>query len=206
MILFFTNFSGKAPIAPTAAVRVACVGDSITAASGYPTYLQTMLGENYTVGNFGVMGSAVTFKSDKPYVNQFAFQRAKVFNPDIVVIMLGTNDARTNNYPHIEDFSENYKRIVSDFQALQTQPEIWLVEPPPIYNNTMDLKETNLVQGVLPNIQQVSIDLHLPVINVYAALTNHSEYFGDGVHPSSEGAELIANEVYSAVATINVPP
>ncbi len=205
MILYFAAFVDKAP----ATVRVACVGDSITkgsGSSGYPAYLQTLLGANYSVGNFGVMGSDVTFNSDKPYVSQREFLMAKQFNPDIVVIMLGTNDARTNNYPHIEDFSENYKRLVDAFQALQTQPEIWLVQPPPIFNNTLNLKETNLEQGVLPNIEQASIDLHLPVINVYAALTNHSEYFIDGVHPSSEGAELIANEVYSAVATTDVTP
>ena len=34
-------------------IRVACVGDSITAVSGYPSDLQSMLGNNYTVGNFG---------------------------------------------------------------------------------------------------------------------------------------------------------
>jgi len=189
------------PAVSAQAIRVACVGDSITkgsAGSGYPAYLQTMLGANYFVGNFGVMGSAVTLNSDKPYVNQREFLMAKEFKPDIVVIMLGTNDARTNNYPNIEDFQDNYERLIAEFQALRTQPEVWLVEPPPIYNNTLNLKETNLEQGVLPNIEQTSIDLHLPIINVYAALANHSEYFMDGVHPSSEGAELIANEVYGA--------
>ncbi len=201
-MLFFAGVNDEAH----ATVRVACVGDSITEGSGYPAYLQALLGANYTVGNFGVSGSAVTFNSDKPYVNENAFRNAMAFNPDIVVIMLGTNDARTNNYVHIEDFSDNYKQIVAQFQALRNEPEVWLVEPPPLFNNTLDLKDTYLKQGVLPNIQQVSTDLHLPIINVYEVLAGHSEYFGDGVHPSSEGAELIANEVYNAVATTDVTP
>lgn len=39
--------------------RVACVGDSITAITGYPSDLQSLLGPNYSVKNFGVNGSTV---------------------------------------------------------------------------------------------------------------------------------------------------
>lgn len=77
-------------------IRVACVGDSITQGSGYPAKLQVLLGTNYSVGNFGVSGSTVTLNSTKPYMNQTAFEKAQQFQPKVVVIMLGTNDARTD--------------------------------------------------------------------------------------------------------------
>ena len=70
-------------------IRVACVGDSITEITGYPSKLQSMLGENYTVGNFGATGSTVLLKSWKPYMNQPQFENAEAFQPNIVVIMLG---------------------------------------------------------------------------------------------------------------------
>jgi hypothetical protein len=46
--------------------RIACVGDSITEVSGYPSDLQTLVGSNTTVGNFGVSGATVSTTSDKP--------------------------------------------------------------------------------------------------------------------------------------------
>jgi lysophospholipase L1-like esterase len=78
---------------PANTIRVACVGDSITEGTEYPADLWMMLGANYTVGNFGVGGSTVSIESEKPYMNQTAFQDAEAFMPNIVVIILGTNDA-----------------------------------------------------------------------------------------------------------------
>ena len=41
--------------------------------------------------------------------------------------------------------------------------------------------------------------MNLPVIDVYTAFGEHSDYFVDGVHPNSQGAALIASEVYKAI-------
>ena len=78
---------------PSTRIRVACVGDSITFWTQYPNDLWMLLGSNYSVGNFGVGGATITVDSGKPYVNESVFQDAKEFKPDIVIIMLGTNDA-----------------------------------------------------------------------------------------------------------------
>jgi lysophospholipase L1-like esterase len=56
---------------------------------------------------------------------------------------------------------------------------------------------------VIPRIEQVANAMNLPIIDVYAAFANHSEYFWDGVHPNSEGAELIATEIYKAIIFTN---
>jgi lysophospholipase L1-like esterase len=63
----------------------------------------------------------------------------------------------------------------------------------------MGPKEANLVQNVIPGIQQVANELHLPTINVYSSLLNHSDLFYDGVHPRAEGAQIIADTVYAAL-------
>jgi hypothetical protein len=47
--------------------HVACIGDSLTEATNYPRYLQTMLGAGYKVENFGVSGATVLLNSDQPY-------------------------------------------------------------------------------------------------------------------------------------------
>ena len=188
---------------PANSTRVACIGDSLTAVSSYPAILQTMLGGNYTVGNFGFVGSTVLSNTSKTYIDQTAFQRAKAFQPDIVVIMLGSNDAHTGYYLSIGSFVADYEELVSEFQALASKPDIFLVKPPPIIENEFNLSNANLVEGVIPRIEQVTKELGLPTINAYAPFANHPGYFIDGVHPTQEGARIIASEVYNGIIHVS---
>jgi len=180
-------------------IHLACIGDSITEFTNYPSELQTMFGSGYIVGSFGVSGSTVLLDTDMPYIDQRAFTMAKNFLPDIVVIMLGTNDARTDNFQSIDNFVADYMMLISKIQALESNPQIFIVKPPPIFDNELDLNSENLREEIIPRIEQTADELDLQVIDVYSALENHSEYFQDGIHPNNEGATLIAGEVYKAI-------
>jgi len=179
-------------------INVSCVGDSITEWSGYPARLQTMLGSGYNVGNFGVAGTAVSPSWHNSYVNQWQFFKSKEFEPSIVVIMLGTNDAHTQQFA--SNFASNYKKLVSEYQILPNNPRILLVKPPPIYDNKLELSDTNLDSYVIPGIEKVACEFGLSTVDVNSALANHPEFFEDGVHPNSEGAHAIATEI---IETIN---
>jgi len=178
-------------------INVACVGDSITEWSAYTTDLQALLGKDYSVGNFGVAGSAVSTSGNKPYMKQSAFQEAKDFKPSIIVIMLGTNDAHTHQ--STSSFASDYEHLVNEYSVLDSQPRIYLVKPPPIFENELELSGTNLQEEVLPSIEHVANEFDLPMVDVNTALTDHPEYFEDGVHPNNEGAMVIANEVWEAL-------
>jgi len=180
--------------------RVACLGDSITNITGYPADLQTLLGNSSIVGNFGVTGATVDFYTEKPYFFEPTFRNASSFEPTTVIIMLGTNDARTDNYLQINSFVLDYEKTITRIQTFSSNPQIFLVEPPPIFNNTLDLNSTSFVEGVIPRIEQVATAMGLPIINLYTPLINHPEYFSDGVHPNSEGAQIIANIIYKAIS------
>jgi lysophospholipase L1-like esterase len=182
---------------PKLPINVACVGDSITEWSGYTVDLQAMLGDNYVVGNFGVAGATVSKAWSKPYTSQPAFQESKQFLPDVVIIMLGTNDAHT--YQTTQGFAQDYETLVADYQALPGEQQIIIVAPPPIYDNDLELSDANLKQGVIPLIQKVADNMSLPVLDVNMAMTDHPEYFVDGVHPNSDGALTIATEVNEAI-------
>ena len=191
------NIRPATPI--NAPIRVACVGDSITQGSGYTAKLQMLLGKNYLVGNFGVAGTTVSLDSPNPYMNENAFQKAEEFNPNFVVIMLGTNDARTDANETGESFEEDYGQLVSSFQNLSSNPQIFLVESPPIFTDNPNYNGTYLADHVIPQIDVVASNLNLPTVGVYGAFGNHTNYFMDGVHPNPEGATLIAYEVDNAI-------
>jgi lysophospholipase L1-like esterase len=198
-IIIIIEMNSKVKVAAQV-IRVACIGDSITQWSNYPEELQKMLGDGYIVGNFGVAGSAVTKSSDIPYMAQSAFEAAKAFQPQVVIIMLGTNDAKNVNYPNIGSFTGDYSELIDSYDSLPDDQQIYLVKPPPIYDNELGLDNSNLDEGVIPNIEQVANDKDLPTIDVNSVMIDHSEYFKDGVHPNSDGAEVIAATINDAIA------
>jgi len=183
-------------------IRVACVGDSITEGSEYPYILWMLLGSNYSVGNFGKGGATVSMNGSTPYMNETVFEEAKKFQPNIVIIMLGANEALPSLNQSKEDFTKDYKTLVSEFQKLTSKPQIWLVKPSPIFNDGTGLSTRIYEQTILPSIEAVSKDMNLPLIDVYSRLINHPEYFLDGVHPFSEGAQVIASAIYKALTLI----
>lgn len=180
-------------------VRVACVGDSITASTEYPSDLQSLLGPGYVVGNFGVNGSTVLLDSWKPYMEQPEFRKALGFKPNIVIIMLGTNDDLQMLRPSNSSFEEDYIKLIGAFQQLDSKPLIWIVKPPPIFSNSTDLSIPYFGGSIIPKIEELANKTNLPVIDVYTAFGEHSDYFVDGVHPNNQGAALIASEVYKAI-------
>jgi acyl-CoA thioesterase-1 len=180
-------------------IRVACIGDSITELSTYPTDLEDLLGCPYYVREFGVTGATVLNTSFTPYIHQLKFQVAKEFQPAIVIIMLGTNDARADTYQSIDNFVADYEQVVRQVQELESNPKIFLVKPPPIFENELFLNNQNLLEGVIPRIEKVANDFGLPIIDTYTPLADHPEYFVDGVHPNYEGASIIASEIFKAL-------
>lgn len=179
-------------------IRVACVGDSITSDTTYPDDLGAMLGAGYEIVNFGVGRTTVSLQFEKPYLNQTTAQAAQKFEPNIVVIMLGTNDAYLNQQQR-SNFTSDYKTLISSFQALSSKPKIFIVIPPPVYDNEFELHGTVIENDVIPLIRQTASNMNLSIIDAHTALLNHPEYFQDGVHPNTQGSKVIATQIFNAI-------
>jgi lysophospholipase L1-like esterase len=180
-------------------IRVACVGDSITAGTEYPIDLWQLLGSDYIVSNFGIGGATVSLGTGSSWMNETGFEVAKRFQPEIVVVALGTNDANSNYNVTNADFVHDYSVLISEFQVLASKPKVYLVLPPPIFGNNANLSQTFFTQNVIPSIRQVANNTGLPLIDAHTPLVNSPEYFADGVHPNVQGAQKIADTVYVAL-------
>ncbi len=180
-------------------IRVACIGDSITQGSGYPSKLNDLLGSNYMVANFGVSGSTVSTYSNRPYMDQVEFQEAIDYHPDIVVIMLGTNDANPDIAQNETSFETDYSQLITAFEQLEGRQLIWVVKSPPIFAQDSSYNNTYLEKNLLPKIDRLADQMNLPSVDLYSAFGDHSDYFMDGVHPDNDGATLIASNVYDAI-------
>lgn len=183
------------------AVRVACIGNSITdgcgidmsSTYGYPARLQQMLGDGYNVRNYGVSARTLLSKGDWPYMNEPEWTYAKDFRPDIVVLKLGTNDSKPHNWVHGDEFEADLRRMISQLKALDTKPEICLALPMKVWENSAGINDSIITNCIIPIIRRVAkkekahiIDLHTPFEGDRALIQ------ADGIHPNREGAAKMA--------------
>ena len=90
-------------------MKVACVGDSITFGATiknrekkcYPTQLAGLLGSGYTVKNFGVSGATLLKSGDHPYWQTKPYHATLSWEPDLIVVKLGTNDTKPKNWKRL---------------------------------------------------------------------------------------------------------
>jgi len=186
-------------------IKVACVGDSITQGVGaksgqsYPAQLQALLGEGYKVGNYGVSGRTLLKKGDFPYWKEHKYQAALAMEPAIVIIMLGTNDTKPQNWQHEAEFVDDYRELVKSFQSLKSRPKVFLCRPVPVPGRgNYGINEEN-VQKEIPRIDALAQVLGCGVIDMHAALEKFPEMLPDRVHPNTAGAGEMAKAAAKAI-------
>lgn len=192
-------------------VRVACVGDSITYGclvfgwpyKTYPSVLGKKLGDKYTVNNYGYSGATAQIVSDNPYVEKEVYRQSLAFQPDIVVIMLGTNDTRTVNQRGIELYRAAYSNLLDTYLDLPSAPKVYIMTPPPCYpflgkvGYHIDAKM--IEEEIRPTVLSLADEKHLGLIDLWSVFNGKKELFTDGVHPNAKGAELLAQTVYEKI-------
>jgi lysophospholipase L1-like esterase len=180
-------------------IKVAFVGNSITQGPGrenpdsYPLQVAAILGDTYQVKNFGVSGRTLLKKGDFPYWNEPQFQQVKDFQPDVVIIKLGTNDSKPQNWAHKEEFVKDYLDLIAEFRAhMPKDGKVYVVMPVPV---------TRVNFGINPEVMNNEQRLMLidiiqksgaEMIDLYTPLMNRPELLPDGVHPNKEGLGIMA--------------
>lgn len=215
------------------ALRVACVGDSLTAGfhasfvdRSYPSVLQRLLGSEYYVMNFGHSGATLTGpQADWPakivYSHTEEYTQSLQSEPDLVIIMLGSNDATQMVWPTFrQDFEPAYGQLVGVYQSLPTKPTVLVAVPPPLYRNHAYGMLQSVINAEFPSaLQRIANSRRLPPpVSIFEAfkakcpnLQSNAcpfisgvnplsrEAHDDGCHPNDAGYSLIAERVHDAI-------
>ena len=192
------------------AVRLACIGNSITFGAGirnrsrdsYPSVLARMLGDSYWVKNFGVSARTMLNKGDHPYMNEPAYKNALAFNPNIVVIKLGTNDSKSFNWKYKADFMKDAQTMIDAFKGLPSQPKIYLCYPSKAYLTGDGINDDIISKEIIPMIKKLAKKNDLSVIDLHTAMDGMPELFPDRIHPNEKGAQVMAKAVYQSISTL----
>lgn len=188
-------------------LTVVCLGDSITSGYklqepgrlSYPAQLAKMAHGSWRVLNYGVNGATVLENGDIPIVAQEAYQQALTSVPDIVVLMLGTNDGKNANWRYRADFVSNYVSLIQSFAELPSRPLIIVCTIPPIFQRFSNGLSTRRSQQINVLLQQVVGGSKVVALDVYTPLSRRPSFFGDAVHPTVRGAREIASLVFNQI-------
>ncbi|MGH8047678.1 MAG: GDSL-type esterase/lipase family protein [Chthoniobacterales bacterium] len=194
------------------------MGDSITyghfvsGPTAYPAKLQNALGSGYYVQNFGTDGSSLLkLPGGNPqwhpaWIDTSNYALATNFAPNIVIIMLGANDASFwNNYSSL--YVSQYESLINTFRALPTHPEVFVCKPTWIFGANQYGIDPNIVNNVIPPlINTIASDTKCPIIDMATATYNggNSSYFPDLVHPIDAGAQQIADAAKNALQSFKL--
>ncbi len=183
-------------------IKIACIGDSLTYGHGskttsYPKAMQQLLGSEYEIRNFGVNGACIS--GDLPYNTLSVYQTSAAFQPDTVVIMLGTNDAKSYNWNETA-FRDGFAALIAYYQNLGSEPNVYVVTSPRIDSNT-DWLDYEVLQNTIVALQKEMAKRYgCAVIDMNAATADAPKpYYNDGVHFTDEGYRFIAETIANAI-------
>jgi lysophospholipase L1-like esterase len=193
-----------APTTKPGAIRVACCGDSMTrrpVGKTYSDHLARLLGDNYDVRNFGHDGVTALRESGRPFFRMPEFEASNAFEPNIVILMLGTNDA-ANKTDVWRQFADDKRSLVHHYQSLPSKPRVILMTPPPLMPGREDPENrlTNLRDKISPIVREIAADEKLTLVELQAepALADSSLY-PDKVHLNEAGAKIVAERIRAAL-------
>ncbi len=197
-------------------VRIACVGDSITygtmisntAVNAYPAKLGALLGSGYDVRNFG-RPSSYLLSEDSPYNYRAGkglcytdlpqYQSSIDFAPNIVLIMLGTNDMMSmTNAASCEAVGDALVSLVRSYQSLSSVRRVYVMTS--IFSQ---LEYTYFLtsDGGLQAVQKKAAEESGAEFADIYSLTK--EYFDvmlhkvDRLHPDNASSNAIPRAIYS---------
>ncbi len=192
------------------AIRVACVGNSITYGTGvepretmnYPTQLGRMLGEGYEVGNFGHPGATLLNKGHNPYMKLPEFRAALDFKPDIAIVHLGINDTDPRNWPEYGDeFVGDYVSLIDSLRSANPNVRVILAQLTPLTTKHWRFRTgTRLWRDMIREaIADVATITGAELIDFNEPLRDRPNLLPDAIHPDAEGATLLAETVYGSI-------
>jgi len=185
-----------ATISATGTVTVVCMGDSLIVKSDWVPKLAQLLRSNYPGANFNVIASAVNGETAQGGYNRFSSTVA-VHNPHIIVIAYGTNDAG-NGLSTYEKYLDGLTE-----KAKATGAIVFLNNFGPIDTKAFPTKSDYM--NYVAKVSQVASDNGVRMIDVYGPLkVNRSANLLDWCHYSPQGATVVAQAVYSYLASVLV--
>ena len=199
-------------------IEVGLIGDSMTdqtccgasPADIYPVFTQQKLDDCHGTGVFHITECARWGLSilnddtncyDHPYWNSASHNDCRALAPNITVIMLGTNDAKSGISDTCRnDLESDYLALIDDMQNVGA--DVLSAHPPEMYSITYGISNTIFWNQVIPAIENAANSAGSNIIDCNTQFQGLGSGFPllyrsatDGVHLNRDGRELLGDLV-----------
>lgn len=201
------------PLAGARPIRITCVGASDVSSPtpygtpNWPDYIAPLLGYEYSIFNAGASGTTMIQQGNAPYWNTPQYTNGINSAPDIVIIMLGSNDSKPYNWIYQTNYTPDYEELISQYRSLPSHPRIYLATLLTVYGvGNYDITDPIVTGQLCPIIRQIAFDEGFPLVDINTATENMPQNFPDNVHPDIAGAKFIAQTYFNALMSAGETP
>jgi lysophospholipase L1-like esterase len=198
-------------------VRIAFVGNSITIGANllnptvecYPSRVSQMLqgvyGDTCVVNNYAVSGRTMLKKGDYPIWNEKQFGQMWNFAPDIVFIMMGTNDSKPYNWDvYGNEFFTDYMSMIDTMKERNPRTQFMLAFPPPAFAVNFDIRDSVILNCIRPLIDSIRMITGAEAVDFYYAFKDSVSLFPDNIHPNAQGSLSMGKMVFEKFIETNI--
>ena len=195
-------------------------GDSVTDAGrdrsqssdmgfGYPKYASAMIEDAFPDIDFAFVNLGISGNRTEDLVARMQSDFIEI-QPDIVSILIGINDvwhhyAFSGIYTSNEAFEQNYTTVLEEIKQ-KTAAKIMIIQPFLIdVPDKQELKaELAEKHAIVKALADKYADVYLPMHEIFQAdeARDKTVYAADGVHPTEDGACLIAQKYLEAITPL----
>jgi acyl-CoA thioesterase I len=201
VVLIWTS----AGVAHAQAKKLACVGDSITALSSSWCGVIAKKMPEWMVKNFGVSGTNLAKGVGQPYWSSAQYKPSHDFLPNLVVIMLGTNDGVPRVWQGGKShFVMDYEELIDTYEDLSSKPRVYLIIPIPAGTGPFGHDPNIIADEVGPAVKMVAMNKNVTTIdgfNAFGGKDFDESLFGatDQIHPNAKGQGILGDAVYAVL-------
>jgi lysophospholipase L1-like esterase len=190
---------------------ILCIGDSLTQ-SKYGSYIPALETQLLNAGIDATVHPAARPGNTSGEYRRFLSNSTilEETNPGLVVIMLGTNDVRTDgDRTPLLRFVQNMRVIIHRIKKHRnpdgSTPQILLATIPPIFSIDIDLfneqSKTRIAKEIVPAIKDLARTETVNIVDVHAYFLNKKTVV-PGIHLNKRGYELLGKQIYKHIHPI----
>ncbi|WP_250277283.1 DUF459 domain-containing protein [[Clostridium] colinum] len=191
-------------------IKIACIGDSITYGLGvefrrrfstYPARLYKNLGKDYKVLNYGASSRTLLSSGNHPYSKTKFIKKCLKENPNIIIIMLGSNDSKLINW-NAKKYKQEYLKLIKKYQSINKNFKIYIMTPPRAFakiKNESSIRNYIIKNEICPIIKSISKETNVKLIDLYNLTKDKPQWFFDGIHPNKKGNIEIAKYISNII-------
>ena len=137
---------------------------------------------------------------DYPIWNDVEFRNAWKFAPDILLICLGTNDSKPQNWDLFgHEFFDDYRSMIDTFRVRNSHVQYLVCHPCPAYQVVWGIRDSVIIHGVIPAIDSILDYSGATKVDFYTPLIDSVALFPDYIHPNYRGSGAMARIVFNTM-------